>query len=124
MHSRTSLRHGGLVVGLAALCACATQPMAHVAPPAPQVGHVILQAQAEDPSQPGVVLPAYETAAERAALGKADLASDTRNSFKQWYAQTVPPEPGRFRALQEWEPMRDVWTPYSPGITSVCRCGA
>ncbi len=119
MHSRTSLRHGGLVVGLAALCACATQPMAHVAPPAPQVGHVILQAQAEDPSQPGVVLPAYETAAERAALGKADLASDTRNSFKQWYAQTVPPEQGRFRALQEWEPMRDVWTTYSPGITSV-----
>jgi len=115
MHSWIRLCRGGFVVGLAALCACATQPVPP-APPSP-IARVVLEAQ--PPDAPNVILPAYETAAERAVLGKLDIATETRNINKQWYAQTIPPESGRFRAFQEWEPMRDVWTTYTSSINTV-----
>ncbi len=62
------------------------------------------------------VLPAYETAAERAGQGKFDAYDDFRIANKPWYAATEPPTAGTFRAMSEWEPMQEVWTTYSSGM--------
>lgn len=64
------------------------------------------------------VLPAYETAAERATKGQFDSYDDFRIANAQWYASTQPPKAGTFRAMAEWEPMQEVWTTYSAGIPS------
>ena len=62
------------------------------------------------------ILPAYETAAERASVGKRDAADDYRWDHKEWFAVTEPPEAGRFRPFGEWEDMSAVWTTYSNGM--------
>ena len=115
MNPWSLLSRGVLAVGLTAACGCADK--VPVQPPA-AVPRVVLEQSQVDLDRPAVLLPAFETAAEKAALGKVDLAGETRNSFKQWYAQTKPLEPGRFRAFQEWEPMKDVWTTYTTSIIS------
>lgn len=63
-------------------------------------------------------LPAYETAAEQANRGLFDQYDDFRLANKQWYARTVPPPAGQFRAMAEWEAMGEVWTTYSAGSPS------
>ncbi len=69
-----------------------------------------------EPSSPPTILPAYETAAERASVGKQDAADDYRWDHKEWFAITEPPAEGRFRPFGEWEEMSGVWTTYSNGM--------
>ena len=64
------------------------------------------------------ILPAFETAAERATRGKFDSNDDFRIKNAAWYAQTRPPAAGQFRPFGEWEPMAAVWTTYSNGMVS------
>ena len=67
---------------------------------------------------PGNILPAFETAAERATRGKFDSNDDFRIKNAHWYAQTRPPTPGKFRPFGEWENMSAVWTTYSNGMVN------
>ncbi len=76
----------------------------------------IEEGQALVPGQQQVVLPAFETAAERLNTAKNDAADDFRATNAKWFAQTEPLEPGRFRPFGEWEEMQAVWTTYSNGM--------
>ena len=91
---------------------------AHQEPQVQTGGAPSLTVLEQSPPQVGVQmpLPAYETAAERAHLGKFDAFDDFRIANKQWYAATEPPAPGTFRSMTEWEPMQEVWTTYSSGM--------
>ena len=106
-------RHGLWLALLLALPACMTAPQ-----PPQKVAQVVQGARrAHEALTPHPQLPAYETAAERKVLGKFDANDDYRIAHKEWYAQTLPPEPGKFRNMAEWETMQEVWTTYSPGTS-------
>ncbi len=81
----------------------------------PVVQTIIIDPLVEPTTAP-TILPAYETAAERASVGKRDAADDYRWDHKEWFAITEPPEEGRFRPFAEWEEMTGVWTTYSNGM--------
>lgn len=72
---------------------------------------VVIQPQESDPAPR--MLPAFETAQERATVGKLDANDDFRIANKAWYAQTMPPHTNKFRHMAEWEPMQQVWTTYA-----------
>ncbi len=106
-----------LLSSLLLALACDPAPVQRPAEPAPQVKVVTIeQGAAYVPGEPAHVLPAYETAAERLAAQKNDAADDYRNQHVPWFAQTVPPAPGRYRPFGEWEEMQGVWTTYSNGM--------
>lgn len=65
---------------------------------------------------PEVILPSFETAAERLNSAKNDAADDFRAANKIWYAQTQGLKEGQFRPFGEWEEMQGVWTTYSNGM--------
>ncbi|MFZ4578207.1 MAG: agmatine deiminase family protein [Myxococcota bacterium] len=106
----------GALTGLVA--ACASNPPPDVAPVSQGGKVTVIEESVVDPTQPQVLLPAYLTAAEHAAFLKSDAAANYRIANKQWFANTVPLEQGRFRAFQEWEEMKDVWMTYSSGTSS------
>jgi MYXO-CTERM domain-containing protein len=116
---RIPLRASVFVAVVASLALCSA-----CEPPVPQTvsvgvpGVTVIQESAVDPVKAQVMLPAYETAAERALSVKSDAASDFRKANKQWFAATQPPEAGRFRAFQEWETMKEVWMTYAAGTSS------
>ena len=96
-------------------CDVGPTPVAQ-APEATAVVQTISIDKFVEPVGAPVILPAYETAAERARLGKHDAADDYRWDHKEWYAVTAPPEKGRFRPFGEWEESSGVWTTYSNGM--------
>ena len=106
------------VIWLSTCCACNSglDPAHH--PSKSGHGVATLSPSPAMMTRPGGILPAYETAAERATRGKFDSNDDYRIQNKQWFAQTEPPEPGRFRPFAEWEPMSTVWTTYTNGMVN------
>ncbi len=99
--------------GLCTAVACTTAlPPEAPTTAAPHI--VVLEAPKTSPSQ--ALLPAFETAAERANRGHFDQYDDYRIANKQWFARTAPPKAGQFRAMAEWEPMAEVWTTYAAGM--------
>jgi agmatine/peptidylarginine deiminase len=99
----------GLLAGMALACN-EPPPFSHVEP-GPRT--IFVEAR-EGPPPP--LLPAYETAAEKTAGWFADANDKYRIANKPWFANTVPPPPGQFRAMAEWETMQSVWTTYAAGI--------
>ena len=67
---------------------------------------------------PQVILPAFETAAERLDPAKSDAADNYRVAHKGWYAQTEGLKSGEYRPFGEWEEMQAVWTTYTNGMPS------
>lgn len=105
-----------LIASLVAAAGCdigATAPEPAAIEPTVQV--VTIEAEGPGAAMPATMLPAYETEAEKLAGAKNDAADDYRNQNRKWFAQTVAPEPGRFRPFGEWEEMQGVWTTYSNG---------
>ncbi len=107
---------GLLVLSFTAIGACS----AEISPPpvAPSQLTTFSPPMVAPGVRPSGVLPAFETAAERATRGKFDSNDDFRIKYKSWYAQTDPPEPGRFRPFGEWEKMASVWTTYTNGMVN------
>ncbi len=101
----------GVALVTVAACTTALPPEA----PTPTARHVIVVEAATPPVSVGM-LPAYETAAERATHGRFDQYDDFRIANKQWFARTAPPKAGQFRSMAEWEPMTEVWTTYAAGM--------
>lgn len=105
----------GIAAALVLLAGCDAAPPALPSRPA-SAPHITVLEQGAPQLGSQLPLPAFQTAAERAQLGKFDAYDDFRIANKQWYASTEPPASGSFRAMSEWEPMQEVWTTYSSGM--------